>query len=280
MSSQRKKGNEDLRQVYEKIYQQGEENYFSKFERGVDSSETNATVLGLLDWSGRSVLDVGCGTGGLLREIAARGAARVTGIDYSSKAIEIAREKTGMDNATFIAGNVLETTLDTHDVVLSCGTIEHSDEPPVFLKALRERCAPGGTLIITCPHFINVRGFVWMALAELLEVPMSLTDLHFIHPWQMEQWCEGLGLRLRSFSTCDYQRGNGPVLVSDFHKRLTNALRDAGLSNARVPGYLEYLEKLVHYMGNESMKNGEDCRLQGATAVYMMEKTPDEPGGR
>lgn len=272
MSSQRKKGNEDLRQVYEKIYEQGEENYFSKFEQGVDSSETNDAVLDLVDWSGRSVLDVGCGTGGLLREIAARGATRITGIDYSSKAIEIAREKSRLDNATFIAGNVLDTPLDVHDVVLSCGTIEHSDEPPVFLKALHERCAPGGKLIITCPHFINVRGFVWMALAELLEVPMSLTDLHFIHPWHMEKWGEALGLQLRSYSTCDYQRGNGPALVSDFDKRLTNALRDAGLDNSRVPGYLEYLEKLVAYMENQSMENGEGCQLQGATAVYMLEK--------
>ncbi|KAA3624579.1 MAG: class I SAM-dependent methyltransferase [Proteobacteria bacterium] len=267
MSSEKKHGNAQLRDFYDKIYREGEENFFSKFKKGVDSSETNDSVLGLLDWRDRTVLDVGCGTGGLLREIAARGAKRVTGIDYSNEAIEIAREKNTSSSATYIAGNVTETDLDVHDVVLSCGTIEHSDDPASFLGTLGDRCAADGSIIITCPHFINVRGFVWMALAELLDVPMSLTDLHFIHPWHVDAWCETHGFRVVRFLTCDHARGNGGDLLADFEKRLTNALRDAGLNNAKVPAYMDYLERLVGYLGGES-----SCRLQGATAVYQIDK--------
>ena len=267
MSLEKKHGNAQLRDFYDKIYKEGEENFFSKFKKGVDASETNETVLGLLDWRDRTVLDVGCGTGGLLREIAARGAKQVTGIDYSREAIEIARRQNTSSSASYIIGNVAESDLDVHDVVLSCGTIEHSDDPSSFLGTLGDRCAADGAIIITCPHFINVRGFVWMALAELLEVPMSLTDLHFIHPWHVDEWCENHGFGVVRFLTCDHARGNGGDLLADFEKRLTNALRDAGLKNARVPAYMDYLERLVDYLGDES-----SCRLQGATAVYQIEK--------
>lgn len=267
MSSAGRKSNSGLRRFYEEIYEQGEEKYFSKFKQGVDTSETNEKVLELLDWKDKTVLDVGCGTGGLLREIAARGASRVTGIDYSEKAIEIARRESPPGNAEFFAGDIFEADIEVYDVVLSCGTIEHSDKPAAFLEALESHCARDGSIVITCPHFINVRGFVWMALSELQNVPMSLTDLHFIHPWHMEKWCANLSLGIRKFLTCDYERGNGSDLPPDFETRLTNALGDAGLSNETVPQYLDYLEKLVTYLGNET-----SCSLQGATAVYMIEK--------
>src|SRR3954464_8652778 len=44
------------------------------------------------DVSGRRVLDLGCGEGAYARELARRGA-RVTGVDGSSKLIEVARQR-------------------------------------------------------------------------------------------------------------------------------------------------------------------------------------------
>ena len=97
------KENKKLRQFYEEIYEKGEENYFSKFKEGVDLSETNKQIIDLFDWQKKSVLDVGCGTGALLREITRRGADSATGIDYSGKAIEIARKKHTATNARYIS---------------------------------------------------------------------------------------------------------------------------------------------------------------------------------
>lgn len=262
-----KKTNKALKEQYEEIYARGEEQYFSKFDGGIDRSETNRQVLSLTDWQGRSVVDVGCGTGELLRQIAERGARGLTGIDYSEKAIEIARSRGPTTNTRYVSGDFLDMTPVENDVVISCGTIEHSDNPGEFLKALERWCRDDGMIIVTCPHFINVRGFVWMALATLQEVPMSLTDLHFIHPWQMEAWCSSLGLRIREFSSCDHDRANGDMLVEDFAKRLRNALRDAGMDNSRVPGYLDYLKNLVAYLQQQDASG-----LQGATAIYVMEK--------
>lgn len=267
--SKEERSNKALQEKYENIYSQGEEEYFSKFNEGVDTSGTIETVLELADWNGKSVVDVGCGTGELLRQVAARGAAELTGIDYSTNAIQIARERGPFENTEYIAGDVFETTPTRNDIVMSCGTIEHSDSPREYLETLRRWGKDDSLMIVTCPHFINLRGFVWMALATLQDVPMSLTDLHFIHPWQMERWCSELGLEVRTFLTCDYARANGERLLNDFGKRLHNALRDAGIDPGNVPPYLEYLRELVSYL---ERKEFDGLGLHGATAIYVIER--------
>jgi 2-polyprenyl-3-methyl-5-hydroxy-6-metoxy-1,4-benzoquinol methylase len=263
------RSNKGLQEKYENIYSQGEEEYFSKFNEGVDTSGTIETVLELADWSGKSVVDVGCGTGELLRQVAARGAAELTGIDYSKNAIQIARERGPFENTTYIAGDVFETTPAANDIVMSCGTIEHSDSPREYLDTLRRWGKDDSLMIVTCPHFINLRGFVWMALATLQNVPMSLTDLHFIHPWHMERWCGELGLEILQFTTCDYGRANGKLLLKDFDKRLHNALRDAGIDNSEVPNYLDYLSELISHI---DARGGP--ALDGATAIYVIGNRP------
>ena len=74
------------------------------------------------------------------------------------------------------------------DVVVSCGTLEHMSDPRQELCRMIELVDGKGTIILTCPYFLNIRGFVWMTLALLLDVPMSLTDKHFISPFDIEGW--------------------------------------------------------------------------------------------
>lgn len=71
---------------------------------------------------GRSVLDLGCGMGGLALEALRRGAARATGIDLSPTSIEVARERaarTGLEaRAAFRAGDAAAGEAPVHDVVV------------------------------------------------------------------------------------------------------------------------------------------------------------------
>ena len=85
--TQAMKTNVDLQARYETIYKRGEERHFSKFVAGQNVSEAEAAVLALGDWRGKSVLDIGCGTGSLVRKIRAAGATRVVGVDYSAEAM-------------------------------------------------------------------------------------------------------------------------------------------------------------------------------------------------
>lgn len=71
---------------------------------------------------GRTVLDVGCGAGGLIFETLERGASSATGIDLSSASVEQARlisRERGLDGrTTFSLGDGSSVPLDPHDVVV------------------------------------------------------------------------------------------------------------------------------------------------------------------
>lgn len=91
--------------------------------RGVAAPIT-ARILDAVDragLSGRTVLDVGCGSGDLALAMLARGAARATGVDLSPGGIEQARalavERGFADRAAFSVGDGAEVPLGRHDVV-------------------------------------------------------------------------------------------------------------------------------------------------------------------
>lgn len=72
--------------------------------------------------SGRTILDVGCGAGGLVVEALERGAQTATGLDLSTASIEEARriapERGLAARATFRVADGATTILEPHDVVV------------------------------------------------------------------------------------------------------------------------------------------------------------------
>src|SRR5207248_507534 len=82
-------------------------------------------LLDLLDHGGlqgQSVLELGCGLGGLSLTMLSRGAARATGVDLSPVAINeasrLAREAGLGDRASFSVGDAAQVELSTADVVV------------------------------------------------------------------------------------------------------------------------------------------------------------------
>lgn len=86
-------------------------------------SGVSRTVLELLDEAGvagRTVLDAGCGQGGLTLALAQRGVAGVTGVDLSPQSVAVAAraaEQAGVP-ARFEVANVAADVLEPHDVVV------------------------------------------------------------------------------------------------------------------------------------------------------------------
>ena len=258
--------NQDLKKRYDQIYKEREDTFFSKFVDNTNVSETDAYVLAATNWKGKSVLDAGCGTGKTAYLISQAGAKQVVGIDFSEEAIKVARQRFSAANLYYHCMELHEWK-DTVDVIVSCGTLEHMDRPWDTFAVMGKLIPVGGQIIITCPCFLNIRGFIWMALQTLLNVPMSLTDVHFISPFDIEEWLRDSPLQLVRAETFDYSRGNGPLMLTDLRKRLTNGLRDASLNNTGVEAFIEWLGKVVNYI--ERNRAGA---LDGATALYMIEK--------
>jgi 2-polyprenyl-3-methyl-5-hydroxy-6-metoxy-1,4-benzoquinol methylase len=257
----------ELQKLYEAVYASGKEEFFSRFVNGRDISETDNVVWAATNYAGKRVLDVGCGTGQTAAGIASLGALLVTGIDYAPSAIEQANARHQADNLRFEVRS-LDNWSAPVDVLVSCGTLEHMERPELELKKMVGLIKGRGEIVLTCPYFLNLRGFVWMSLALLLDVPMSLTDRHFISPFDIESWLEGTGMRLSHVKPFDYERANGSQMLVDMKKRLTNALRDADLPNDRVDNTLAWLEKVVEYEARTS-----PGRFGGANSLYLI--TPE-----
>jgi len=96
------------------------------------------------DMHGKSVLDIGCGSGHYEVEYAKRGAARVVGIDFAPRMLELARQLTARegvaDRCTFLQGDFTEHSFDeTFDVVLAIGVFDYVAQPLPFLRKMAER---------------------------------------------------------------------------------------------------------------------------------------------
>ncbi|WP_240910206.1 bifunctional 2-polyprenyl-6-hydroxyphenol methylase/3-demethylubiquinol 3-O-methyltransferase UbiG [Desulfopila sp. IMCC35008] len=196
----------------------------------------------LPSWNNKKVLEIGCGEGRLAAMISFAGAKTVDATDYSEEAIKIARSNFHIENVTYQCSDYRDFK-QKYDVVVLQGVLEHLDNPFEELKNIFYTCVnEGGWLITSSPSFINPRGYVWMALQLLLDVPMSLTDLHFLCPFDFEEFASRYDLELEYKST-DFDWASGDRLIIDFEKRLRNALRDANLDNSKVDRFLKWLEK-------------------------------------
>jgi 2-polyprenyl-3-methyl-5-hydroxy-6-metoxy-1,4-benzoquinol methylase len=97
------------------------------------------------------VLDVGCGAGGLLAALAARGWG-LHGVDVAPKAIEAAKKVLGSRGvrAELVVGNAATWTPSrTHDLVTNCFALPltRAEQIEVY-RMIREAVAPGGTVIL------------------------------------------------------------------------------------------------------------------------------------
>ena len=100
---------------------------------------------------GAQVLDIACGTGEWLVELAGRGAA-VAGIDISPKAVSIVRER--LPGAEIHEGIAEELPFEDgrFDVVTCMGSLEHFLDQAGALREMQRVAKPGATFLILVPN--------------------------------------------------------------------------------------------------------------------------------
>jgi predicted TPR repeat methyltransferase len=116
-----------------------------------------------------SVLELGCGTGGLGVALLEMGAARLTGIDLSAQSLEIARRRAAAaghaERATFDVGNAAESSAERHDwVVLDRVICCYGDVERLVGRAIE---LAGDRIVLSVPESRGWRGLVnrplWLA---------------------------------------------------------------------------------------------------------------------
>ena len=111
-------------------------------------------LLRNVDFTGRSVLDAGCGTGrylGFLQQLHPR---RLTGIDLSPAMLGKAREKDSCSSATLCVAGLerLPFLNATFDFVLSTLVLGHVPDLATAIAELSRALRNGGTLLISAFH--------------------------------------------------------------------------------------------------------------------------------
>ncbi len=107
-----------------------------------------AHVLGVQD---KHILDVGCGTGDMLRRFSGERAGRLVGVDQSEGMLAKARELTaGDDNITYLAGTAESLPFGDaeFDIVTSCIAFHHFPDPDTAVSEMFRALKPGGRLFI------------------------------------------------------------------------------------------------------------------------------------
>src|SRR4029079_17104745 len=71
------------------------------------NSRTTQAIHAITNWTGKHVLDIGCGDGTFTRELCQTGAASVLGVDPASEAIELANNNpANAASLSFAVGNI------------------------------------------------------------------------------------------------------------------------------------------------------------------------------
>lgn len=112
------------------------------------------SVVRHIPQSAKSILDAGCGTGTLLRNLATRRPeARLFGIDGSPQMLALARAKLA-DTTSTIKQSDLEssdTFVGTYDCIVSTNVLYTLRDPREFLERIRNSLATNGQLVIATP---------------------------------------------------------------------------------------------------------------------------------
>ncbi len=100
---------------------------------------------------GKSVLDVGCGVGYLLREISQSfSPSSLSGSDFSEEAMVASREK--FPGMTFFQHDICQPLAQKYDIIFCTEVLEHLLNPWEATHHLENALLPGGTLVLTVPE--------------------------------------------------------------------------------------------------------------------------------
>lgn len=162
--------------------------------------------------AGQRVLDVGCG-GGLLAEGMARRGARVTGIDLSAGALEVARLH-ALESAVTVEYRQAEVEIlaaaqpGAFDLVTCLEMLEHVPDPTSIVQALADLVRPGGNVICSTINR-NAKAFALAIVGAEYLLRLLPRGTHrydrLIRPSELARWGRAAGLELMDLAGLRYE---------------------------------------------------------------------------
>ena len=145
----------------------------------------------LVDFSGyqgKDLLEVGCGIGTDLVRFG-RGRARVTGVDLSQTAIDLARKNVELHGVTAVDLRVANAEAlpfpdATFDVVYGHGVIQYTSDPARLIAECHRVLRPGGSGIFMVYNRVS-----WLnALSKVMKVPLEHEDAPVLRKFSIAEF--------------------------------------------------------------------------------------------
>ncbi|HVK39919.1 MAG TPA: class I SAM-dependent methyltransferase [Candidatus Kapabacteria bacterium] len=111
--------------------------------------------------SGKTVLDVGCGSGAKARYFASRGARRVLGVDVSDAFAEMWKAEPPLENLRLVRGDinalkdVPDLAAERFDIILCLQVLGFAIDRAASLKAMSDLLVPDGRIVLQSPSPIR-----------------------------------------------------------------------------------------------------------------------------
>ncbi len=152
------------------------------------------------DLRGKTVCDIGCGSGRYVTEFAQRGAARVTGVDVAPEMLTLARslvERGGVERqCEFILGDILDWKTDrVFDITIAIGLWDYIANPGARLRSIHK--LTGGTFLSAWPRF-----WTWRTPVRKLRLEyIRGCPVYFFRQAEIRRVLDESGFEVVSFKT-------------------------------------------------------------------------------
>lgn len=111
------------------------------------------------DLRGRTVADIGCGSGPYVIEALRRGAAHVVAVDPAPGMLRLLRERLSargdQQNCTILQGSLPESQVPVCDHAIVMGVMDYVEDPRPFLRALRATVRASAVLSFPSKHWFR-----------------------------------------------------------------------------------------------------------------------------
>ena len=131
---------------------------YARFPRSVEglsaAGEWHELKRLLPDFSGKRVLDLGCGFGWHCRYASDQGAAAVIGVDLSENMLAKARADTFDERIHYVRAAMEDVDFppESFEVVLSSLALHYVEELEPLVRRVYDWLAPGGDFVFSCEH--------------------------------------------------------------------------------------------------------------------------------
>ena len=169
-------------------------------------------IHGLVNLTGKRVVDVGCG-GGILADAMARKGANVLGIDLATKSLKVAQlhaleaGTSGVQYREISAEALANEQTGQFDVVTCMEMLEHVPDPASVVQACSRLVKPGGWVFFSTLNR-NAKSFLFAIVGAEYVLKLLPKGTHeyarLIKPSELSQWARDAGLDLQGFKGMEY----------------------------------------------------------------------------